>query len=71
MVTDREKRRERMERRMRLIKILQAILSGKIDSKHAPVSQLVNGRTIPRAEYVSPGDRSQYNYGYMEIGERL
>ena len=65
------KRRKRMKRRKKLMEILQAILSGEIDSKKVPTDQLFNVQYSPRAEYVSPGDRSQYNYRYMEIDEML
>jgi hypothetical protein len=64
-------RRERMKRRKRLMRILQAILSGEIDSRKAPVDEYFNFETAPRLQYVSPRDRSQYNYRYMNIDEML
>jgi hypothetical protein len=67
----RTKRRERMQRRKKLMRILQAILSGEIDSKKVPIDEYFNFTTAPRMQYVSPRDRSQYNYRYMEIDEML
>jgi hypothetical protein len=65
--TERDKR---FERRQKLFHILQAILSGELDSSKAPLSKLFNQR-VPRLEYVSPNDRSTYNSRYMELQEML
>ena len=64
-------RRERMKRRKKLLSILQAILSGEIDSTKMPVDEYFNMNNTPRMEYVGPKDRSQYNYRYMEVDEML
>jgi hypothetical protein len=64
-------RRERMKRRKKLMRVLHAILSGEIDSQKVPIDEYFNVQYSPRGEYVSPRDRSQYNYRYMEIDEML
>ena len=65
------RRRERVKRRRELLDIIRDILEGKIDSSKQPIQPYFNNRLSPRAEYISPRDRSQYNYGYMEIDEML
>ena len=65
------KRRDRMKRRKKLLDILQAILSGDIDSKKVPEDEYFNMNNTPRMEYIGPRERSQYNNRYMEIDEML
>ena len=65
------KRRERMRRRAKLLRILQAILSGKIDSKKGPVDSIFNVQYSPRMEYQSPRERDRYDHRNMEVGEML
>lgn len=64
-------RRRRSERRQKLFHILELILDGKIDSSKVPLAKIFNTMRGPRAEYVSPQDRGQHNYGYMEVDEML
>ena len=66
-------RKKRLKlRKKKLDALVKDIESGKVDSKKVPVDELFNVRFSPRQEYVSPKDRSSYDYGgYMEIGEML
>jgi len=67
----RKSRRERRRfRRKRLKMLLEAIESGKLDSNKETLGLLFNQK-VPRQQYVSPGDRSTYNSGYMQIDEML
>ena len=70
-VEERTQRRERTRKRRELMEIIRAILNGEIDSSEHPVQRYFSNRIAPRADYISPRDRSQYNYGYMEIDEML
>lgn len=63
-------RRRRSDRRQKLFHILELILDGKIDSSKTPLGKIFNQQG-PRQSYVSPKDRSTYNYGYMETDEML
>lgn len=65
-------RKERRRRRQkRLNSLLKAIKDGDIDSKKVPVDELFNNKIAPRQQYISPDDRSSYNYQYMELDEML
>lgn len=65
-----EKKRQQF-RRMMLLKLLRKIQRGEIDSSKVPLDELYQMHTGSRKEYQSPADRSQYNYGYMEIDEMM
>lgn len=56
---------ERKKRMKLLKKLLEIIEAGKFDS--SPPQNLDN--ISPRHEYISPFERSSYNYGYMNINE--
>jgi hypothetical protein len=62
------RKRSRNARRKRLIAFLKMILSGAVNSKRFPVQRVFEPNS-PRREYISPDDRSTYNYGYMETDE--
>lgn len=64
-------RRRRSDRRQKLFRILEMILGGKLDSSKEPQAAIFNPNEPPRKTYVSPKDRSGYNYGYMEMNEML
>ena len=63
-------RQRRSERRQKLFHLIQMILDGKIDSSKTPLAGIFN-QDGPRQKYVSPKDRSDYNYGYMNLNEQL
>jgi len=63
-------RRKRSERRQKLFQILEMILSGKIDASKTPLARIFN-QDGPRQQYVSPKNRADFNYGYMESNETL
>lgn len=65
-------------RRKKLLELLKKIVHGEIDSSQIPLDELFKTHTSvrdqyqlggPRRQYISPTDRSTYNYGYMEIDE--
>ena len=64
-------RAEKRKRRKALLHLIQAILSGKIDSSKIPLDRLFRLNTGPTREYISPKDRNHNNYRYMEIGEMM
>ena len=64
-------RKERSIRRKRLMEILKLIESGDFDSSKIPQDVLFTLRGQPRAEYISPKDRDNYNSGYMHMGEMM
>jgi hypothetical protein len=70
-----EKRLARKRRKGRLKKLralLRAIQRGDVDSFKPPESDVfMPDWYSPRKQYLSPLDRSNYNYGYMEIGELM
>jgi hypothetical protein len=59
-------RRKRSARRQKLFEILNLILEGKIDSSETPLAPIFNQQG-PRQVYISPRDRSSYNYGYCDM----
>jgi hypothetical protein len=63
-------RHDRLKRREKLFRILQLIMSGKIDSSKIPMDRIFN-QLGPRQQYVSPKDRGSDNYGYMVGDETL
>lgn len=67
---DEIEKRLRTERRQKLFHIIEMILDGKIDSSKTPLNKIFNPK-VPRQRYVSPKDRSSYNYGYMELDEMM
>jgi len=62
---------EKRKRRKALLQLIQAVLSGEIDSTKMPVDELLRLHTGPTREYISPRDRNHNNYRYMEIGEMM
>lgn len=58
-VEDKVTRRDRLKRRMRLMRLLSEIAGGGINSSKTPRYNILN----QRAGYVSPEDRSGHNYG--------
>jgi len=65
-----------MERRKEILSLVKDILSGKVNSEEMPLSDLFELWTSvrdqyqlfgPRRTYISPDDRSSYDYGYMHI----
>lgn len=64
-------RKEKRKRRQALLRLVQAILSGKIDSRKIPLDELFRLHSGPTREYISPKDRNHNNYRYMEIGEMM
>lgn len=72
LVKEISERRVRAERRRKLLELISKIESGEIDSSEVPLDQLFslwNGNGRGRGQYISPLDRSSYNYGYMIDGE--
>lgn len=71
------KRKMQQARRKEIMSLIQRILRGEINSSKVPLDQLFQLYTSerdqylsgPRKEYISPADRSGYNYGYMTSGE--
>jgi hypothetical protein len=63
-------RSNRLKRREKLFKILQLIMSGKIDSSKISMDKIFS-QLGPRQEYISPKDRGSDNYGYMIGDETL
>ena len=68
--------RQRKKRRKKLLELINMILHGQIDSSEPLLDDLFKLYTGershvsgPRREYISPADRSGYNYGYMDISE--
>jgi hypothetical protein len=61
-------KQEKTKRRQKLFQILEGILSGKMDSSKTPLARIFN-QNLPRQQYVSPKDRSTFNYGYMDSSE--
>jgi len=66
------------DRRLQLMRLISKILSGEINSSEVRLDDLFKLYTSerdmyqmggPRQMYVSPVDRSSYNYGYMQSGE--
>lgn len=65
------KRREKAERRARILKIIELIEAGEIDSSKIPRQFLFNRSEKPRETYISPRERNTYNYGYMTLDEMM
>jgi hypothetical protein len=61
-----EKRNAASKRRLKLFKFLL-----NYDSKKTPLYDLYMDKAPPREEYVSPLDRSSYNYGYLDTFQVL
>jgi len=66
------------ERRKLILELVHKIVSGEIDSYEVPLDELFQLYTSerdryqlggPRRTYISPSDRSSYNYGYMTISD--
>jgi hypothetical protein len=64
------RRRKRKKRKFLLKALIKAIEEGKLDTTRFPITNL-SKLTGPHKEYISPRDRSTYNYGYMETSEML
>lgn len=64
-------RKERQMRRLRLLGIIKAILSGKFDSSKTPLEEIFQPPDRITREYISPKDRNTNNYGFMEMHEML
>ena len=65
-------------RRKKLLELLDKIVRGEIDSSEITIDELFKMHTGvrdqyqlggPRRQYISPADRSSYDYGYMKIPE--
>lgn len=52
-----------------LSKLVKSILAGKFMHRQVDPNKLYQTHTSERREYLSPVDRSDYNYGYKTIGE--
>lgn len=53
------------ERRLKLLKLLEQVLSGNYDSEQKPEDILLDVDNGARQTYISPKERSTNNYGYM------
>jgi hypothetical protein len=62
---EKEEKRRKRQRRLRLLAILKLVSEGKIDSAKYPIDELFAHEVSPRMQYLSPLERSDYNYGYM------
>lgn len=67
---------ELRKRRRFLLKLINDILAGNIDSSRVPLDEMYQLHstdreqiTGPRKEYISPLERSTTNYGYMNSFE--
>jgi len=58
----------RARRKQLLLKLIQQISKGKFDNTPVLLDKLYSNKP-PREQYISPRDRSTYNYGYMELDE--
>ncbi len=63
-------KRDKRNRRLRLLAILKAISEGKIDSSKYPIDEIFANEVSPRMQYLSPLERSTYNYGFMDSYEQ-
>lgn len=74
-MTQKERKKKRKLRLALLNRIIDNIESGKFnniqESKESvyPSYSSRTERFVPRGEYLSPGDRDTYNYGYTNINE--
>ena len=64
-------RKSKRARRLRLLNIIQAVLSGKFDSSKTPMDKMLQPAERNTEEYVNPKERNTNNYGYMESSEML
>jgi len=71
------KKRNR-KRRQQLIELIDKIVSGELEQDDIPLDELFKMHTSvrdqyqlggPRRQYISPADRSSYDYGYMKVHE--
>lgn len=62
-------RKQASARRIKLLELLNKISSGEIDAQEVPLDKLYSLYNTNRKEYISPLDRSTYNYGYMTNSE--
>jgi hypothetical protein len=68
LLKDKIDKRKNKDRKGKLWDLLKIIEEGKFNSYKEPLDKLFNGMP-PRQQYISPVERSNQNYGYMEIGE--
>lgn len=61
--------KNRMKRREKLVKLLELLYNYGMDAVETNEDELFQINRVPRKEYISPKDRSGYNYRYMTIGE--
>lgn len=63
-------------RRKMILELIDKIVRGEIRSSEVPLDEIFQMHTSlrdqrlfggPRREYISPADRSSYDYGYMKI----
>jgi hypothetical protein len=67
---ERVKRQERLRRREKLWGILKSVLSGQFESNKPPIQFRFDSKTDhPREKYISPKDRSSFNYGWTPVNE--
>lgn len=61
-------KRKRFLRKLLLKKLIKDVLERKFDNTPELLNNLYNNNSS-RKQYLSPLDRSSYNYGYMNINE--
>jgi len=67
---NRRRKRCRKLRKLLLLKLIKQVLDGKLDAVPANLNNLYNDEGAgARRQYMSPQDRSSYDYGYMKIPE--
>lgn len=68
ILLERINKRKRFLRKLLLNKLIKDVLEKKFDNTPELLNNLYNNNSS-RKQYLSPLDRSSYNYGYMNINE--
>jgi len=66
------KKQLKQKRKEILLELLNQIENGEFSSKSVDLQKMFEDANIsPRRSYLSPLERSTYNYGYMDMGEQI